>query len=101
MKGNMKRFLILFAAFGVIGRAQTPGKCGDLTKFQMPGNRIEITRAEMVAAGPAPGGRAGQSGPVLVARCRVDGIIDRRTGADGKTYGIRSLSRFRRTGAAN
>jgi pimeloyl-ACP methyl ester carboxylesterase len=82
-------YLILFAAAGVVGRAQTPGKCGDLAKFQMPGNRIEITRAEMVAAGPAPGGRAGQAGPVLVARCRVDGIIDRRTGADGKTYGIR------------
>jgi len=82
-------YLILFAAVGVMGRAQTPGTCGDLAKFQMPGNRIEITRAEMVAAGPAPGGRAGQAGPVLVARCRVDGIIDRRTGADGKTYGIR------------
>jgi feruloyl esterase len=26
---------------------------------------------------------------VLPARCRVDGIIDRRTGPDGKTYGIR------------
>lgn len=89
MNRNMQRFLILFAAIAVMGRAQTPNKCGDLAKFQMPGNRIEITRAEMVAAGPAPGGRAGQAGPVLVARCRVDGIIDRRTGADGKTYGIR------------
>jgi len=89
MTKSMKRILLLaataFAAF-----AQAPGKCVELSKFQMPGNRIEITRAEMVAAGPAPGLRPGQpAGRPLPSRCRVDGILDRRTGPDGKTYGIR------------
>ncbi|HWE48934.1 MAG TPA: tannase/feruloyl esterase family alpha/beta hydrolase [Bryobacteraceae bacterium] len=88
MNGSI-RLLILFAAAGVAAYAQTPNKCAELSKFQMPGSNIEIARAEMVAAGPAPGGRGGQTGPVLPTRCRVDGIIDRRTGPDGKTYGIR------------
>ena len=68
--------------------AQTATRCADLTRFQMPGATIEITRAEMVAAGPATGGRGGP-GPMLPAHCRVNGIVDKRTGPDGKTYGIR------------
>jgi len=68
--------------------AQSTDRCADLTRFQMPGAAIEIARAEMVPAGPAPGGRGGP-GPMLPAHCRVNGIVDKRTGADGKTYGIR------------
>ena len=85
----MRRIFLLLAPAALVAFAQSPDKCSDLAKFQMPGNQIEITRAEMVAAGPAPGGRGGPAGPVLPARCRVDGILDRRTGADGKAYGIR------------
>lgn len=85
----MRQVLLFFALAGVALFAQAPDKCKDLANFQMPGNRIEITRAEIVAAGQANAGRGGPSGPVLPARCRVDGIIDRRTGSDGKTYGIR------------
>lgn len=85
----MPRFCILIVLPAVVALAQSADKCGDLAKFQMPGSKIEITRAEMIAAGPAPSGRGGQAGPMLPAHCRVNGIIDRRTGADGKTYGIR------------
>ena len=77
-------FLVAMAA----SYAQSTNKCADLSRFQMPGATIEITRAEMVAAGPGPGGRGGP-GPMLPAHCRVNGIVDKRTGADGKTYGIR------------
>lgn len=77
-------FLVAVAA----SFAQSPNKCADLARFQMPGATIEITRAEMVAAGQAPGGRGGP-GPMLPAHCRVNGIVDKRTGPDGKTYGIR------------
>ena len=82
----MKSIFFLLAAATTF--AQTAKQCADLSKFQMPGATIEITRAEMVAAGPAPGGRGGP-GPMLPAHCRVNGIVDKRTGADGKTYGIR------------
>ena len=88
MDGCMQRFLVLLASAAAIGLAQTPNKCGDLAKFQMPGSKIEISRAEMVAAGQAMG-RGGPAGPVLPAHCRVNGMIDRRVGSDGKTYGIR------------
>ena len=82
----MKWIVFLFAAAS--GFAQSANKCADLSRFQMPGATIEITRAETVAAGPARGGRGGP-GPMLPAHCRVDGIVDKRMGQDGKTYGIR------------
>lgn len=49
--------------------------CGDMTAFQMPGMSVTITKAERPSDN-------------LPARCRVDGVIDTRTGAGGKTYGI-------------
>lgn len=82
----MKCFLLLFTA--AAGFAQSANKCADLAKFQMPGAVLEITKAEMVTAGPAAGGRGGP-GPMLPAHCRVNGMVDKRTGQDGKTYGIR------------
>jgi feruloyl esterase len=82
----MKWIVFLFATSA--GFAQSANKCADLTKFKMPGAKIQITSADMVPAGPARGGR-GPAGPNLPAHCRVNGIVDQRTGADGKTYGIR------------
>ncbi len=82
----MKWFVFLLAA--TAASAQSANQCADLMRFQMPGATIEITRAAVVAAGPARGGRGGP-GPMLPAHCRVDGIADKRTGADGRTYGIR------------
>jgi hypothetical protein len=49
--------------------------CGDMTSLQMPGMALTITKAEKITDD-------------LPARCRVDGVIDQRTGAAGKTYGI-------------
>src|SRR3972149_6706242 len=49
--------------------------CGDMTAFQVPHASITITKAEKISDNLPP-------------RCRVDGIIDQRTGVDGKPYGI-------------
>src|SRR2546423_5727446 len=49
--------------------------CGDMTAFQTPGMSLTIEKAEKISDN-------------LPARCRVDGVIDQRTGAGGKTYGI-------------
>jgi len=81
----MKWMFFLLAA--ATGFAQSSNKCADLTKFRMQGAKIEIT-ANQVLAGQARGGR-GPGGPVLPAHCRVNGVLDQRTGPDGKTYGIR------------
>lgn len=82
----MKCFVFLLAAAAALG--QSASQCADLARFQMPGAVIQITGAAVVAAGPARGGRGGP-GPMLPEHCRVDGIVDQRTGPDGKTYGIR------------
>lgn len=57
--------------------AQSAGQCADLTRFQIPGTPLVITGAEIVPATDN-----------LPSHCRVDGMINERTGADGRTYGI-------------
>jgi hypothetical protein len=70
---------------------ETSSKCAAMMRFQAPGAALEIAKAQLVPAGAAPvqgrGGRGGAA-PNLPAYCRVDGMIDRRVGIDGKGYGI-------------
>src|SRR4030095_8360311 len=86
----MKLFLIpgLAVAMQLTAFAQTNSKCADMEKLKSPGTTLEITRAASLPAGRAAGARGG-NGPMLPAHCRIDGIMDKRTGTDGKTYGIR------------
>src|SRR5262249_6533919 len=49
--------------------------CGEMTAVQIPGVAVSITKAEKISDN-------------LPARCRLDGVIDQRTGAGGKAYGI-------------
>jgi hypothetical protein len=70
--------------------AQASNKCADLMKLQIPGVSLFVSRAEWHAAGPAPA-LPPPARPItspLPAYCRLDGKIDRRTGADGKPYAI-------------
>jgi pimeloyl-ACP methyl ester carboxylesterase len=83
---HMKWTLLFFAAATAF--AQSTDKCANLARVQMTGAKLEITSASLVAAGPARGGRGGP-GPMLPAHCRVNGMMDQRTGPDGKIYGIR------------
>ena len=65
--------------------------CTAMKNFRLPGVTLEITKAEWQPAGTEPP-RANPNAPPspfkLPAYCRVDGMIDKRTGADGKPYGI-------------
>ena len=69
----------------------TAAACAALTSLQVQGVALQVTKSEWFAAGaPLPGGR-GTATPVksdLPAYCRLDGMIDRRVGAAGTTYGI-------------
>jgi feruloyl esterase len=87
---SMKLFVFpaLVMALPLTAFAQTNSKCEDIAKFKSPGVTLEITRAASMPAGRAAGARGG-NGPILPAHCRIDGIMDKRTGTDGKTYGIR------------
>ncbi len=67
--------------------------CADLAGFRIAGSTMEITKAEVVPAA-APGTvRPSPFGPPIAAGvpafCRVEGVIDRRTGVGGKPYAIR------------
>ena len=67
--------------------------CAALSSLQFPGVPLAVTKAEWFAAGsrpPAPPNAPPNAAPsfTLPAYCRLDGILDKRTGADGKSYGI-------------
>jgi feruloyl esterase len=70
--------------------AQAPAACAALTSLQMPGVALTVTKAEFFPAGSAPptGPNAPPSQVKLPAFCRLDGMIDRRTGTGGVSYGI-------------
>ena len=74
--------LISLATLTPFHDAHAANACGKLTKFSMPGHDVRISAAKDLPASP-PG-----VSPAVPAHCRVDGVIDERTGRDGKPYGI-------------
>jgi hypothetical protein len=68
-------------------------RCADMLKYQAPGVSLTIAKADSTPAS-APGtlrispSFPGTVGVAVPPFCRVDGMIDRRTGTDGKSYGI-------------
>jgi Tannase and feruloyl esterase len=68
--------------------AQSP-HCADMLKYQSPGLKLSISKAEPTPAGSRPAANfPGAPAIAVPAFCHVEGLIDQRTGADGKTYGI-------------
>ncbi|HTH50210.1 MAG TPA: tannase/feruloyl esterase family alpha/beta hydrolase, partial [Candidatus Limnocylindria bacterium] len=65
------RIQILVLALLPAAYGQTPGKCADLIKFKFPGVNLVMTKADAVSS-----------------HCEAEGMIDQRTGAGGKSYGI-------------
>src|SRR5450755_2612014 len=80
---------LLWAALAVApcAWAQQGGSCSNLMQFKAPG--VEISKAAPIAAGTTEAIPWNQSriGP-LPAYCRVDGVINRRTGVGGEEFGI-------------
>ena len=77
----------------VVALAQAPHKCADVAQFTAPGVALRITKAEQIPAAPPGTVRIspmfpGTVGVAIPSYCRVDGVIDERTGVDGKPYGI-------------
>jgi len=70
----------LIACLTPVSNAAQP--CAALMKFALPGHRVVIGQAQEVKASVAGASAA------VPAHCRVDGVIDERTGRDGKPYGI-------------
>jgi hypothetical protein len=63
--------------------------CADMLKYQAPGLTLAITKAEATPPGAQRIPNPPNAPPIaLPAYCRVEGVIDKRTGAEGKQYGI-------------
>jgi hypothetical protein len=74
------------------GSGQDATACAALTSLTIPGLDLSVTKAEWFPAGaplPPPGPNAPAPQFKLPAFCRLDGVLDARTGADGRAYGIR------------
>src|SRR5512146_3266961 len=85
------RFLWVVAgtvlALSTCSWAQQANSCSALRQFRSSG--VEITKAVPIAAGSTEPNAWGQghSAP-LPAYCRVEGVINRRTGVGGEEFGI-------------
>jgi len=63
------------------GPAASPAVCDSLMRLQMPGVALIVTKTQQFPAGTTPSGSdSARSTVKLPAYCRVDGMIDRRTG---------------------
>src|ERR1700722_10704875 len=86
-------FLMMPGPFLFAQAGGAASRCSDMLKFQAPGEKIAIAKADATPAS-APGTlriNPNFPGTIPVAVppfCHVEGVINQRTGADGKTYGI-------------
>ena len=86
----MKAYCFVFPLIP-IAYAQTSNKCADLTGFKISGVPMVITKAAMIPASSAAGTSTAETSAtsaIIPSHCQADGMINERTGADGKTYGI-------------
>jgi hypothetical protein len=80
--------LALLLAFPA-AHAAAPNPCAALLAFRIPGVALEIRKAEAVPVGPAPAiPYAPPIEATLPAHCRVEGVIEPRTGRNGRPYAI-------------
>src|ERR1700677_2542879 len=90
MMNTRLRLAVIAPAFllAPLAWSQQPNSCADLVNFKAPG--VEIAKAASVPAGstvPIPFTTPPKN-LVLPAYCRVEGVINRRTGAGGEEFGI-------------
>lgn len=68
-------------------------KCAELTGWKVPGSTTVITKAQEVPEAPPGTVQPSPPSPATVSvalppNCRADGVIDQRTGVEGKSYAI-------------
>jgi feruloyl esterase len=76
------RSLLAILSLASAASAHGAQSCAALTRFTMAEHRVAIREAREIPASPAG------ASPAVPAHCRVDGVIDERTGRDGKPYAI-------------
>src|SRR5215469_10568112 len=80
-----KMLLSLFLAIPAYGHQ--PNSCASLMNFKR--SNVEITKSLAIAAGTIESNPWGPGHSALLpAYCRVEGVINRRTGVGGEEFGI-------------
>jgi feruloyl esterase len=80
---------LAFASTAVVTSAHAQDACTALRSVTLTGIALEITATEQVPPGVPPAEAAPpEFAGALPARCRVDGVIEKRQGAGGVDYGI-------------
>ena len=80
-----------FASGAALAQAPDESACAALRQLQVPGATLSEVTTEWFAAGSRPPQEPPWVPPLAVplpAYCRLDATLDRRAGADGKSYGI-------------
>jgi len=87
MHTKFLRNMLLVFVFASCAGAQEPNSCAKLTNFKA--ENVEITKAAVIAAGTTEAIPWNQTRTApLPAYCRVEGVMNRRTGVDGEEFGI-------------
>jgi hypothetical protein len=87
MQSRFLRKMLLTLLSTTCAWGQLSGSCANLANFKA--ENVEITKAAAIAAGTTeviPWNQT-RSAP-LPAYCRVEGVMNRRTGVDGEEFGI-------------
>src|SRR5262245_46748486 len=98
MRFSASRRLVVAAVAAVVSSApahaqvtRDEGACAALKDLQVPGADLSEVASQWFAAGAPPPAEPPWVPPLaapLPAYCRLSATLDRRTGADGKSYGI-------------
>ena len=87
MHSKFLRNMLLVFVSASYAWAQEPNSCAKLTNFKA--ENVEITKAAAIAAGTTEAIPWNQTRTApLPAYCRVEGVMNRRTGIDGEEFGI-------------
>ncbi|HET9712526.1 MAG TPA: tannase/feruloyl esterase family alpha/beta hydrolase, partial [Pyrinomonadaceae bacterium] len=87
MRSELLSTVLCVLVFAGWAWAQQPSSCASLLNFKLP--KVEITKAAPISAGSTESIPWSQSRSApLPAYCRVEGVINRRTGVDGEEFGI-------------
>ncbi|MFZ1006804.1 MAG: DUF6351 family protein, partial [Candidatus Sulfotelmatobacter sp.] len=79
--------MLLICVSTICGWAQEPNSCAKLTNFKA--ENVEITKVAAIAAGTTEEIPWNQTHTApLPSYCRVEGVMNRRTGIDGEEFGI-------------
>ena len=79
----------LLLALSPAALAQSPAACEAMRSTTLDGFDLQVTSAAYHQQRSLPPGPGGNAAAALPPHCHIEGELDRRTGADGRSYALR------------